>query len=359
VVGELEPGRSYVYRVSSDAGYTPEWSDCFETRTAPAGADAGFEAAFLCDVGLAGRADGTTTAAPEVLEAIRHSDPHVVLGGGDYVYADKDRRFLDPGEAIGAWLDAMQPLFARAPFIAQLGNHEIELTERLADWSPRLPRPAGGPSGLSYALDIGCAHVVGLHAPGRAPSPADLSWLESDLRSAAARSARWRIVFQHAPIFAHGTSHPARPEVTQLADIFDRLGVDLHLSGHDQSFERTHALRRDGTVTPPEPGDGPATYRAGRGVVYAKISPAGKLSDRGRGFSRLPEQAPPFIAARSDRGHHWARLIVAPEALRLVVHRLDGPGETVTIADECRLLHRQAGPSVVPDLDRGTKAPKR
>lgn len=341
VVRDLEPGRAYVYRVSGDAGCSAPWSDVHPARTAPGDRRTPCEAVFLCDVGLAGRPDGTCEATRDVLEAIRAEDPCLILGGGDYAYANRDPRFLDPADAIGAWFAQMQPLLAGAPFMAQLGNHEIELGEALGEWAARLPRLERG-AGLSHSFDAGPAHFVGLHAPGRAPSPADLDWLEADLGSEAARSASWRIVYQHAPIFSHGSSHPARPELRALMETFDRLGVDLHLSGHDQSYERTHALRADGRIVPPHARDPWPAYAAGHGVVYAKVSPAGKLSDRGGDFSRLRRPAPAEIAARDDGAHHWARLRISPSQLCVIVKALPAPGRTVVTADTFGIVRNEA-----------------
>jgi len=133
-----------------------------------------------------------------VVDAIARSTPLLVLGGGDYAYADRDRRFRDPADAIGAWFEQMRPLLSAAAFMGRLGNHETGLGERIADWSPRMPGRTSAGSGLSRSFDVGAVHFMGLHAPGLAPCPADLDWLEADLRSERARAAAWRIVYQDA-----------------------------------------------------------------------------------------------------------------------------------------------------------------
>lgn len=345
-IGDLAPGTCYEYRVSCDIGHGDEWSPTFEGRTAPDAPNARFEAVFVCDVGLAGRRDGTADGASDVLGAIRRAPPVVVLGGGDYAFAHGDARFLDPADAIGAWFDQMQPLFASVPFMPQLGNHEVEVGERLADWQPRLPgRRSSSADGLSFSFDLGPAHIVALYAPGRAPRPEDWDWLERDLRAEAARAAAWRIVYQHAPLFAHGSSHPDRPELRELAPRFAALGVDLHLSGHDQNYERTHVLAVDGTEQGPEaPASGPpsraARYPAGRGVVYAKVSPSGKLSERGMGSSRLPATPTPPVVMQHDRGYHWARLVVDGDDLRVIVESLAEAGDATVIVDELVISRR-------------------
>jgi hypothetical protein len=346
---DLVAGERYEYRVSHDDGHPEAWSSTFLTRAPADGPEARVEAVFVCDVGIAGRHDHTCDDTAAVIDAIGRRPPDVVLGGGDYAYAHGDPRFSDPADAIGAWFDQMQPLLAVVPFMPQLGNHEVEVGERLGDWRPRLPDRVGSASGLSYSFDLGPAHFVGLHAPGRAPSEADLAWLERDLRAAAARGASWRIVFQHAPVFSHGTSHPARAELTALAPRFAELGVDLHLSGHDQSYERTHQLAADGTVhLPPgvtgDTGDtGDTVYTAGAGVLFVKASPAGKLSDRGRRFSRLPDVPTPPVVRQHDTGHHWARLTIDADVLEIAIETLpaDG-GDAPAVVDRVRIVRADA-----------------
>jgi hypothetical protein len=248
-----------------------------------------------------------------------------VLGGGDYAYADRDARFRDPADAIDEWFAQTQRVFARAPFLAQYGNHDVGLGERYEDWSPRLPHPPGSPSGRSFSFDVGAAHFVGLFAPGERPPEDELRWLERDLTRPAVRRAAWRIVFQHASLFAHGSSHPARPEVRDLRGRFEGLGVDLHLSGHDQSFERTHSLRGE-HIHLPSGDDACPCYVAGDGTLYAKVSPAGKRSDRASGFSRLTEAFPAEIAARDDSHHHWAVLDVSAVRLEMRTFGVAEPG---------------------------------
>jgi phosphodiesterase/alkaline phosphatase D-like protein len=199
---DLEPDTEYAYRVSADHGFEPGFGRWWQARTAPASRDAEFRAAFLCDVGLDDRFDGTATAATAVLAQLVDDAPLFVLGGGDYAYGNRDERFRDPADAIDRWFEQMEPLFASAPFMAQFGNHDVALVERFADWAPRFSHPAGAENGRSYSFDVGSAHFVGLFAPGRAPSEAHLRWLKDDLSSERARRAAWRIVFQHAPVVA-------------------------------------------------------------------------------------------------------------------------------------------------------------
>lgn len=350
VLRDLAPSTRYRYRVPVDrrAGHAEREPPWRSFATAPASWSEPYHALFLCDVGLAGREDGTTGATTRVLREMAAEAPLFTIGGGDYAYARGDRRFRDPGDAIEGFLEQMEPLFSRAPFMPQYGNHETGLGESAEAWSRRFALPAGSEDGRCYSFDVGCAHFAGLFAPGVAPAPQHLRWLEADLASERAQRAAWRIVFQHAPVFASGSSHPARPELRALMPLLEKLRVDLHLSGHDQSYERTHPLRGGEAAPLADPG----RYRAGGGVLYAKVSPAGKLSERGGDFSRFRHPAGPEIAARDDGAHHWARLEVSPGALSVEVRGLVDPEGAVRSVDRFT-LERAESDTLAPVLRQG------
>jgi hypothetical protein len=315
-IGELAPDSPYEYRVSSPSS-GERWSAVHRVRTAPAPPEGSLRAVFFSDVGVAGRPDGLADAAARVVAELVSDAPAVALGGGDYAYADTDLRFVDPADAIDAWFEQMQPLFATTAFMPVLGNHEILLGEGYDEWGPRLAVPAGEEGGRSYSFDVGPTHFCALFAPGTLPEQRHLDWLERDLAKARQAGAHWLVVYQHAPVFAHGRSHPAREEVrSTLPPIFERYGVDLHLSAHDQSYERTFALC-DGASR--VAAADPTRIRAGTGVVYAKISPAGKRSNRAGDFSRITHEMPPQIAVRSDECHHYGLLRIDSQRLEVEI----------------------------------------
>ncbi len=325
----LEPATAYELRVSGDPERAEHWSAIHRARTAPARANDPFCAVFFADVGIAARRDGTSDAAPRVIAEMIADAPLVALGGGDYAYADTDTRFFDPADAIDAWFGQMQPLFARAPFMPVFGNHEIELGEGYEEWAPRLALPDGEEAGRSYSFDIGAAHFCALHAPGQVPAPRHLAWLDRDLAAARRGGASWIVVYQHAAVFGNGTAHPAHPGMrTALSPILERHRVDLHLSAHDQSYERTHPLVEGASRAASRD---PQRIAAGSGVVYAKISPAGKRSNRGGDFSRLLQPMSADLAARHDACHHYGLLRVCAQRLDVEVVGVpeDGPRRTI------------------------------
>jgi acid phosphatase type 7 len=334
---QLEPDSGYEYLVrNGDAK-----SALFRTRTAPGPEPADFRFAFVCDMGIAGREDDLADGVEQVIRELAAADPLFVLGGGDYAYADRDRRFADVREAVDAWFLQMEPLIARCPFMAQYGNHEVALVERFRDWRPRFAHPAGFGDGRNYSFDVGTAHFTALFVPDSAFDPGQTAWLEADLAGARARGMRWLVAYQHEPMFGHGRSHPATTEIRRLlAPIFERHRVDLHLSGHDQNYERTYPLL-DAASAPRITSDSQDHYPARTGVIYAKVSPGGKMSDMRSDFSRFTAGPPAFIAGRDDTMHHFALVSVISD-LELVVdvYGVIGDGSPRRLIDTFRIKAR-------------------
>ncbi len=341
-LASLRPDTAYEYRVSADLGAKRGWSPVFQTRTAPVSSDAEFSFAFLCDTGIAGRPDGNANGILGVIDAIREIAPTFILGGGDYAYANRDGRFASSNDAIDAWFMQMQPLLARFPFMAQYGNHEILLRETFAQWVGRFAQPSGVDGGRSYAFDVGDIHFTALYAIGYGlPSKVLLDWLERDLAAARAAGAKWLIVFHHEPVYGHGQSHPAVPEFRALvAPIYETHGVDLAINCHDQSYERTFPLT-DVPARPTVASRSLTDYEAGSGVIYAKVSPSGKMSERAYDFSRFTTPQQDFMAVRNDTAHHYALITRESSGdLRYKAFRLDPAGGGPSELDGFRIRQR-------------------
>jgi len=329
----LQPDNAYEYRLSSDNKTAtkfnwwkwPEWSETFEFHTAPESGD--FTLAFLCDVGLAGRPDGKANGTQRVIDQVLDDNPLFILGGGDYAYVERDGRFRSPSEIIDAWFMQMQPLFARYPLMAQYGNHELNLSERIKHWAPRFAHPAGFDGGLNYSFDVGTAHFVGLFVNSKKPlDPALIEWLDRDLGDARARGQRWLIVYHHHPFFAQGFLHPSDREAgpmlaKRVAPVLEKNRVDLDINCHDQSYERTFPLTEVANAPVPA-SQSLSEYEAGSGVIYAKVSPSGK----GR-FSTFTGTQQSFMAVRAATHHHYALITIRGEdALEFRAHGVSPDG---------------------------------
>jgi hypothetical protein len=141
-----------------------------------------------------------------------------------------------------------------------LGNHDAYSASTAAGTGPyydafTLPRvgEAGGlPSGTEayYSFDRGHVHFVCLDSmdSDRSATGAMMTWLAADL---AATQARWIVAFFHHPPYSAGSHHSDLPtdsggrlfDMRQIAlPILEAGGVDLVLSGHSHSYERSFLL---------------------------------------------------------------------------------------------------------------------
>ena len=330
----LSPSTVYDYCVSADEGVRPTVGPVYRSRTAPPPGAADFTFAFICDTGLVGRPDGNTTGTRQIIGEVLRDNPLFILGGGDYAYGNKDGRFEQMGDAIDTWFLQWRDVLCRCPFMAQYGNHEIHLVETYEDWAPRFAHPEGFDGQKNYAFDVGDVHFTALFVPSKNLTDGQLAWLDTDLASARRRDARWLVVYQHESMYGHGTSHPARPENRMaLAPILEKHRVDLHLSCHDQNYERTFPLT--GVPDNPTPGSAdPHNYTVGQGVIYAKISPCGKMSEIGNQFSQFTTEQQPFMAVRDCTAHHYALVHVRRQGkVQMDVFSVVGDGTPRTLLD--------------------------
>jgi acid phosphatase type 7 len=329
----LEHGRRYEYEVVQVVDGKRHQLNGSSFLAPPSANGGGVRLAFIADTGITGRPDGLSDGTRRVVKEVSHLRPHVVLGGGDYAYRSSDRRWGSGQQAVQAWLAQMGPLVRNHPLMLQYGNHEVDLAERHRDWAVHFPLSAGtSADSRSYSFEVGPCHVTAFYAPTEDVDPAELSWLWHDLSAARSRGSRWLVVYQHQPLVAHGTSHPADGRVARaLGRVLDSHRVDLHLSAHDQSYERTYPLRWDGSRLRPASGDR-NRFRRGDGTVLAKVSPAGKRSDRGGDFSRLPAERTELVAVANDDAHHFAVVEADATTLRLTTYALrdaTGPVEPI------------------------------
>lgn len=304
----LEPATSYEYQVQIDES---RFSQVFEAKTASVSGPADFDAVFVADMALVGRLDGFDAGIDQVLAAISDISPDLILLGGDYVSFTSDRRFGTLGRTINAFFGQMSKVSTSAVMMPTFGNHEVFLGEGLQAWADRFAVPEGFDVGHSYSFDVADAHFLSIFAPGDdALSDDELSWIDRDLGAARDDGQRWLIAFQHVPLFSDGANHGSNTVLrAQLGPIFERHGVQLALSAHDQSFERTFPLVDVPQVNSPT-STARGCYELGDGVIYMKVSPGGKLSDITRGFSPFVTQPPPpWTAIRNDTGHHFSRLV--------------------------------------------------
>ncbi|GAB4141376.1 MAG: hypothetical protein Fur0046_17320 [Cyanobacteria bacterium J069] len=333
-IEDLSPDTEYEYRVKGD--YFSVWSETHSFHTAPAGASE-FDVVYVADTGLAGRKDGLSAGTQQIIDEIAEMKPLLVLGGGDYAYFDSDKRYKPLDRAIDAWFNQMMPVATQSPLMPTYGNHEALLQESVDLWSQRFPTPAGFDHNLNYSFDVGDVHFISLFTifEEQGISSATLKWLEADIQAAQAAGKQWIIPFTHVSAFAEGKSHPSNLALrAQLGPLFEKYGIKLVISAHDQAYERTYPL-----VDVPQSMTATSTskscYTLEDGVTWVKTSPGGKMSSKGGNFSVFSsEVAPRWTVYRNNTMHVFTQLHFTPDRrLQVKTYGLKGDGKPAAVID--------------------------
>lgn len=253
-----------------------------------------------------GTGNSTATAvADSYLTWSGQQYPDIWLMLGDNAY-----NFGTDSEYQSKLFDMFPALLRAAVLWPTLGNHDgvnsFPSTESGPYFDafdpPRAGEAGGVPSGREayYSFDYGDVHVICLESQwsSRAANGPMLTWLQADL---AANTRSWTIAFWHHPPYSKG-SHDSDVE-TQLMEmranalpILEAGGVDLVLTGHSHSYERSVFLDGHYSTSPSltpamvlDGGDGdPAgdgayqkdarTNESHRGAVYLAFGSSGSLA---------------------------------------------------------------------------------
>ncbi|MEJ8568077.1 DNRLRE domain-containing protein [Elongatibacter sediminis] len=300
----LNPAQQYWYAVGDSIG-TIAGDASFHFQTAPT---PGLPAATrIWVVGDSGTADANARAVRDAYKTWSSSNPaDFWLMLGDNAYSDGT-----DAEYQAAVFDTYPEILRQLTLWSTLGNHDGHTADSATQTGPYydifdLPTAAeagGLASGTEayYSFDYANIHFVCLDSydTDRSPSGTMLQWLESDL---ALNTQPWVIAYWHHPPYTKG-SHNSDTE-GRLIDmrqnalpILEAWGVDLVMTGHSHSYERSYLL--DGhygasTSLDPvahvlDPGDGsesgdgayekPDLVAAqNAGAVYAVAGSSGKIS---------------------------------------------------------------------------------
>ncbi len=190
-----------------------------------------------------------------------------------------------------------------------LGNHDGAAANSATESGPyydmftlpKLGQAGGLGSGTEayYSFDYGNIHFVCLESfeTNRAAGSPMMNWLQADL---AATTQQWVIAFWHHPPYSKGSHNSdvdiEMREMRQNAlPILEAAGVDLVLTGHSHSYERSFLIDGhyglSGTFTPAMKKDGgsgrvdgsgayqkPGGMAPHAGAVYTVAGSSGKIS---------------------------------------------------------------------------------
>ena len=300
----LAPNSLYYYAVGDATGDLAAGSEYFFYTPPPARTVQPMRFWALGDAGTGASGQVAVRNAFYNYAGTRYTDLILMLGDNAY-NTGTDVEYQDKMFAI------YPSIFRSTPSVSTVGNHDVALQTgpdptttpyfQIFDL-PAAGEAGGVPSGTEkyYSFDYGNVHFVCLDSMTSAVTAdgAMLTWLEQDLSQ---NTADWLIAFFHHPPYTKG-SHNSDTESQLMAmrsvvlPVLEAHGVDLVLSGHSHSYERSFLL--DGhyglstTLTPEmklDAGDGresgtgaylkPITGPAARqGAIYVVSGSAGKIS---------------------------------------------------------------------------------
>lgn len=247
-VDGMGPLTEVVYAVGSPAGVLEGDDVDHVFRTAPAPGVS--RPVRIWALGDAGTANADAADVRDAYAAITASplDTDVWLMLGDNAYGSGRE-----SEYQTAVFDFYPDLLRQVPLWSAIGNHDgysaFSDTQTGPYFDlftfPTAGESGGVPSGTEayYSFDYANLHFVCLDSThsDRSPTGAMATWLEADL---AAVDADWIIAFWHHPPYSRG-SHDSdfEDELVEMREnfvpILEQNGVDLILSGHSHSYERS------------------------------------------------------------------------------------------------------------------------
>jgi len=290
----LAAGTTYYYSVGSSSQVLAGGDRDHFFKTAPATGTALPVSIWV--VGDSGTADGNARAVRDAYLQYRGSnstDLFLMLGDNAYNYGTDS-------EYTRAVFDMYPMVLRQTPLWPTMGNHDARTKAVYFDVFslPTNAESGGVASGseLFYSFDYANIHFVVLDSQlsDRSTSGTMMRWLEQDLSQT---TQPWIIAFWHHPPYTKG-SHDSDRE-SRLIDmrenalpILEQYGVDLVLSGHSHSYERSYLLNGhygysdslNNTTMILDSGDGSPSgdgaYRKSdaKGAVYAVAGSSGKIS---------------------------------------------------------------------------------
>jgi len=250
----LTPDLKYYYSVGTKAGVQEGGTKDYFFVTAPA-LDLPSEQVRpirIWVVGDSGRANDIAALVRDgylKFTETRHTDLWLMLGDNAYETGTFD-------EYQQAVFDVYPELLRSSILWTAIGNHDAGSASSLLQKGPyyelfTLPTrgEAGGvASGTAafYSFDYGNIHFICLDSYGsdRSLKGAMFTWLAHD---AASSNKDWKMAFWHHPPYTKG-SHDSDIE-TELIEmrelalpILEAAGVDVVLSGHSHSYERSYLI---------------------------------------------------------------------------------------------------------------------
>lgn len=312
-VDSLQPDTRYIYRIAGDDGYR---GTVHRFKTAPV-AGSPWKAAVIGDFH---HYSPLWTRLDNAMGMIDTLDS--LAGGIDFVLSTGDQCAW--GGSYNYWTEvAAQPQYHNFMWAPVQGNHD--------HWDAAKGRNDGyfrnawhlpqngypGQEGICYWFKYGDVLFVMLNNEAmrtRATLDTARQWIEEVI---TANPSRYTVVVEHYEwIIATDGSDS---QLERFTDLFDRLGVDLALSGNNHAYLRTWPL--DGNGRPSDTG-----------TVYV-VNPSSDNS-RGRALKDLTGHRDAIVKRWSEGAHTVGAMLldVTPARMMLTLYDRHGrPVDSVTV----------------------------
>lgn len=317
VLSDLEPDRSYTYRVYDGSGRV---SADHELRTLPESLDR-MDLLVLAD---AQDLDPEEDRWPEVAAGALATVPEAraVLAPGDLAAAD------NPGHWWRFFAGGRE-LFATVPIVPAVGNHDTPEKQSHPDRSS-FQRYFGipeGPGGSAVNVqDVGPVRLIQLDTEevDLIQEGAELDmWLEDQAdRVRAGDSPPWVIAALHHPPYTAGDRFAdEQPDYRAMTRHFDGV-VDWVFAGHEHIAQRFLPLRAGAELAPsgrygtgPEDGVGYAVVPSGGTRVFERLVRAEDAGGESRDLLAWPEPESGQLVVDSQVGFIHVR--IEPDCLQV------------------------------------------
>ena len=245
IIKNLQPEKTYVYRVGDGGKNDDTWSEWFQIKTPKIDKNAPYSFIYFGDAQIKVKSEWS-----RVIRKSYQMMPEVdfMYHAGDLInHSESDREW-------GEWFYAGSFIHATVPSIMTPGNHEYDNQKLASLWTHQFTLPKNGPldelKETCYALDYQNMKLISIDARSfelhEYSKKAQTKWLDSVL---ASNTQKWVTLTIHYPILPTIEGKENIELKKAIKPLLDKYNVDLVLQGHNHSYARGHAFN-DGTGKP-------------------------------------------------------------------------------------------------------------
>lgn len=279
----LKPGTKYAYRAGD--GQEKNWSD-IGTFTTERENNQDFTFLYTTDSQGTSKADFDIWNHTLEQGMKQFSQSAFILNAGDLV----DNGDLE--EQWGWFFGQAKGILMNYPLVPIVGNHESKKYDNFTMHFnlPTTANTGAKPEGSVYSFDYGNAHFMVLNTEYSGAKADDKDIYEKQvewLRSEVAKTDKtWKIVFLHKSPYSvakHVNDSDVKFYRENLTKVFDELGIDMVLGGHDHTYARSYQMHNNIPLTEFMP-DANGQVVNPKGTLYVLTNAAGnKIYQPGKG----------------------------------------------------------------------------